>query len=521
MIESGASSAHIAGMSGHGDVATIHFFNRSVRVMTALERTYVATIAMMVPLSTAMTPVPQIAQSRRMTPAGLYVAVGMDRTAIPSRPRASPRGVLGVALAVFLQPRHNNASMERPTIQAALVENSLTDTQSRIVPVSGADVRAPSPTHRFWAIPLAAIGLVALAAVTICAFLPTSTFSSIKRGYAVVPASAEEVESRLSFTEAKRYPSEGQFLFVTIRQPQLSVLSWLMFGYDRNPKVKDTLLYEATYGELFGEQTPQQQSAGGRRQMVSAKQAAEYVALNRLGFPIDLQPGEIIIDSIVCLKANEAQTKCTEFAPSGKVLKAEDKLLKLDGKVIESVGDIAPILTNFKPGDLVDVEYDRPGSGTQTGQIEVIASPDNDGRTIVGFYPVDTTRVGKEPFTVNIDTEGIGGPSAGLAFTLTLIDELTPGELTGGNKIAVTGTMNVKGQVGAIGGLPQKALAVTQTGAKYFLVPASQSDEELAEARANAPDLTIIPVATVDEALAALGKTGWQRQRSGHPGRRF
>jgi PDZ domain-containing protein len=328
----------------------------------------------------------------------------------------------------------------------------------------------------------------------------------------------------LSFTEVPRYPSKGQFLFVTIRQPELSTLSWLMFGYDRNRNQQDradTLLDEGTYSELFGDQTPQQQSAGGRRQMVSAKQASEYVALKKLGFPIDLEPGEISIEAIVCLKANESGTQCAEFAPSGKTLKAEDKLLKLDGEVIESVEDIAPILTRFKPGDLVDVEYDRPGVGVQTGTIQVIASPDDDGRTIVGFFPVDTTRVGEEPFTVNIDTAGIGGPSAGLAFTLTLIDEITPGELTGGNRIAVTGTMNVRGEVGAIGGLAQKALAVTQTGTKYFLVPKSQSPESIAEARENAPDLTIIPVGTLDEALAELAKLGGNANDLGTPGADF
>ena len=112
------------------------------------------------------------------------------------------------------------------------------------------------------------------------------------------------------------------------------------------------------------------------------------------------------------------------------------------------------------------------------------------------------------PFELDIDTGRIGGPSAGLAFTLTLIDELTPGELTGGEhrhhrEIGLDGT------VGAIGGLRQKASAVSQVGVDVFLVPAAQGEEQLAQAREIAgDDVEIIPVATLDEALAALEELG-------------
>ena len=113
------------------------------------------------------------------------------------------------------------------------------------------------------------------------------------------------------------------------------------------------------------------------------------------------------------------------------------------------------------------------------------------------------------PFEIGIDTGEIGGPSAGLAFTLALNDELTPGNLLGGTDVAVTGTIDLNGDVGAIGGLVQKASAVRQAGLHHFLVPASQSAQNLADARAVAGDgVEIIPVATVDEALAALARLG-------------
>ncbi len=110
---------------------------------------------------------------------------------------------------------------------------------------------------------------------------------------------------------------------------------------------------------------------------------------------------------------------------------------------------------------------------------------------------------------MDISTPDIGGPSAGLAFTLTLIDQLTEGNLLGGKTVAVTGTMGIDGKVGAIGGLSSKASAVSQNGADYFLVPTAQGEADIARAqRAAGSGVQIIPVDSIDEAVAALIKLG-------------
>ena len=91
---------------------------------------------------------------------------------------------------------------------------------------------------------------------------------------------------------------------------------------------------------------------------------------------------------------------------------------------------------------------------------------------------------------------------------MTLIDELSPGELTGSQRVAVTGTINLDGSVGAIGGLRQKASAVDQTGIEVFLVPAAQREDDIEAARQAAPELQIVPVATLDEAIEVLVALG-------------
>ncbi len=406
--------------------------------------------------------------------------------------------------------------MAKPAIHAARVVKTVSDTQQRIVLGEAVVAVAPNPANRWWAYPMAGVGVFVLIAVLLGTFVTASRFSSIERPYAIVPSDAEQVASRLTLEDVQRYPADGQILFVTIRQPELSLFSWLMFRGDDN-------ISPRTYEDIYGTSTPQQLQTRGRRQMFTAQQAAEYVALSKLGFPIEKQPGAIIVDQIICFKASEDQRSCAEEAPSGAVLNPDDELISVDGQTIESVDDLTPILAEHEPGDVVAVEYTRPGvDGTQSGEIELIVSPDDPDRTIIGFYPFDTTTVGNSPFPITISTEGIGGPSAGLAFTLTLIDELTPGELTGGTTVAVTGEIDIEGNVGAIGGLAQKASAVRQTGTKYFIVPASQSADSLAEARALAGgDVQIIPVATLDEALSALADLGGNADELGQPGKDF
>jgi PDZ domain-containing protein len=161
------------------------------------------------------------------------------------------------------------------------------------------------------------------------------------------------------------------------------------------------------------------------------------------------------------------------------------------------------VTLTIKPADLPE------GSSLEdVKRIQLIADPDTPTRAIIGFIPADTRTV-QLPFEVGIDTDQIGGPSAGLAFTLALLDELTPGDLMGGVRVAATGTIGEDESVGAIGALAQKAVAVKAAGAKVFLVPKGQSEEELADARrAVGSSVRIEPVANLAEALAILESLG-------------
>ena len=399
--------------------------------------------------------------------------------------------------------------------------SSLVDTQQEIVTERPVTVRSLPRRHLWWALPLAVVGYLGILVVGVSSVLPSKFVAAkrdcvqrddkgtcVKKGdsediqYAVVPADATAVEPLVTVKGPPTYGGNGELLFVTVRQPELTALEWFVGR-------KNLAVDYKSYEDLFANETPQQQTNRGQVDMRTAKQTAEFVALKWLGFDAKLNPGEVIIDEIVCLKASSDGRSCADYAPSDKVLDPGDKLVDVDGTDLKTVDDLTAILAKHKPGDVVKVHYERDGKPGE-GDVTLIAAPDQPERPIIGFYPSDTATISlPSDVSIGIATESIGGPSAGLAFTLTLIDELSKGDLLGGQRVAVTGTINVNGEVGAIGGLTSKASAVLQSGAKYFLVPTAQGDSDIAHARQVVGNkVQIIPVATLDEALRTLQSLG-------------
>ncbi len=328
--------------------------------------------------------------------------------------------------------------------------------------------------------------------------------------FAQVPASAESVNDRVVFgdlpDDVERFDPEGDFFFVTVSAPEQSLLGW--FAGRGDPAI-DLLTEEDKYGV----RTPSQRREAALQQMRTASQEAQFVALSAAGYEPEISLGEVVVQEVLCATVGD-DGLCAEYFPSDLAIDPSDTILEAEGVALNSVEDLSAVLDGKEPGDMIDLQIRRPDEGILDVTVELAASPDDPDRTIVGFRPFDT-RVVTLPFEVSIDTGQIGGPSAGLAFTLALIDELTPGELTGGKNIAVTGTIALDGSVGPIGGLSQKVNAVLQHGVDIFLVPASQRElgegqEELRQKLDDAGhgDVEIVPVANLEEALAALEELG-------------
>jgi PDZ domain-containing protein len=318
--------------------------------------------------------------------------------------------------------------------------------------------------------------------------------------YGIAPGDARPVQPRIDVEGAQVFSSEGEVLFVTVSVPRLTALGAVMGWLDPDVDVVEE-------ERILGDQTPEENRANNLRLMSYSKDFATFVALDKLGYDVEVSDGGVAIDSL-CMKVADDGVGCAEEAPAAATLQVRDLITAIDDREVNLPPDIGEALTGRQPGEQVTVEVKREGQPDPL-ELPVTLTSSEDGRTILGIIPnplpPDTIKF-EFPVTVNIDSGAVGGPSAGLAFTLALLDELTPGELTGGKTIAATGTITPSGAVGEIGGLPQKTVAVEREGAELFLVPI----RELAEAqeKAKGTDLEVIGVETLDDALAALQELG-------------
>lgn len=216
---------------------------------------------------------------------------------------------------------------------------------------------------------------------------------------------------------------------------------------------------------------------------LSSESSAEMAALNFLDKPFTLAP---------------AVAKVVAGGPAEEQLEAQDILLAVDGAPVADPGAVSAAVGAKAPGDTVAIDY-RRGCVTGTAQIELGTSPDPEKAG--GFLGIMLTEAPVSDVNVTFNLAGIGGPSAGLMFSLALVDKLSPGELNGGRFVAGTGTIDQDGQVGPIGGITYKMSAAREAGATIFLVPAANCSE----AARHAPDgLDLVKVDDLAGAVSGL-----------------
>ena len=188
-------------------------------------------------------------------------------------------------------------------------------------------------------------------------------------------------------------------------------------------------------------------------------------------------------------------TQVVAGAPAEGRLAVGDELTTVDGQQITSRLELQELIRAKPVGTALAVGYLRGG---QPATVTITTAAGEDGKSRVG---VSAENKQPHPFTLKIDLDKIGGPSAGLMFALGIVDKLDPKDLTGGTVIAGTGSIDDEGRVGPIGGVPQKLVAAKGAHATVFLTPADNCAEAVG---APHPGLKLIKVTTIDDALAAL-----------------
>lgn len=187
----------------------------------------------------------------------------------------------------------------------------------------------------------------------------------------------------------------------------------------------------------------------------------------------------------------------TDPGPSAGKLQVGDAIGGVNGKPVANLDEFQALLKATKPGDTIVIDYRRKNAPAGTATITLGHNSDRD----YGFLGVGVLEAPWAPFDITFNLANIGGPSAGLMFSLAVVDKLTTGDLNDGKFIAGTGTITGDGKVGSIGGITHKMLAAHEAGATVFLVPA----DNCAEARSAQQDgMELVKVDTLTEAVDAL-----------------
>ena len=278
----------------------------------------------------------------------------------------------------------------------------------------------------------------------------------------------------LGIKGARTYPTDGRLDLTTVNLRDHITLFDALKGWVSSSQA--VIPREFVYPE---DRTEQQNEAENQQEMTQSQNAATDAALSELGL------ATISVDSVV------------KGGPAVGRLEVGDVLVSVDGSDISGPGPLRALIRKHRIGEPVELGILRKGVARS---VTVTTGPSTEDKTkaAVGILTKITSSV-----KVEISLSDVGGPSAGLMFALGIIDKLGPASLTGGRHIAGTGTIEVDGTVGPIGGIAEKLIGARKAGASVFLVP----DLNCSEAAQHRPDgLTLVRVHTLKEALGALAQ---------------
>lgn len=285
----------------------------------------------------------------------------------------------------------------------------------------------------------------------------------------------------ISITGVDTYPTSGalDLLTVNVQGSPAKPLSFLqLWSLSRRAGSIIVPTDEVYPPDLSTKQV----EAQDQQMMQDSQESAKLIALKELGYKVPYKIGvvEIAADS-----------------PAKKALRLGDKILSVNGVKVSRIDDLPNYIAAWAKVKPLRLGLIR---GSKRLTVEVTPQKRTDGSWRLGIIIANSYEF---PFEIKTRLDGIGGPSGGLMFALGIIDKLTPGHLNGGKKIAGTGTIDLDGKVGPIGGIAQKMIGASEQGAQYFFAPKSNCNEVVGHIPAG---LEVFSVANIKDALTALDK---------------
>lgn len=290
------------------------------------------------------------------------------------------------------------------------------------------------------------------------------------------PGPSREIVPLIHVEGAPTYGSSGHLVMTTIRFTQVTALGALVTWIDPEQVVVDE---EVVYPPGL---SPSEEEQRATSQMDQSKIDAAAVVLSEVtDYPREHGPGALV-----------------EFVgggcPADGRLFPGDLIVRIAGERVDSSREASRLIDAVPSGDPIRFRVVAEG---ETHDVAVTRGrcPGTDEQ-LIGILLIESF-----PFEITIESGDVGGPSAGLMWAVGLYDLLTPGDLTGGRTIAGTGSIDLDGHVGSIGGIRDKVVAAREANADIMLVPRDNFDEARG---VDVGDLTLIPVSTFDEAVESL-----------------
>lgn len=304
--------------------------------------------------------------------------------------------------------------------------------------------------------------------------------------YAIAPGRPVSTTALVSVVEGPSFDAEGEIFLTTVSLRRTTVLEAVTGWLDPAIDVvrEEVILPPGT--------APSELAETNLEAMDGSKQAALGVAYEALGFDAIRGTGATVATVV-------------DGTPADGALVSGDTIVVVGDRQIGLSFEVGEAFEALAPGAAVVLGVEAPDRTRREVEIVLGANPDAPERPFLGVLLQTRDFILEFPYDVTINSEEIGGPSAGLAFTLEVLDRLTEGDLTGGMAVAATGEMGLDGRIGPIGGAAQKGVAVEDAGIRLFLVPRANLEQARREISG---ELRVEPVDTLEDALRILEEVG-------------
>ncbi len=327
--------------------------------------------------------------------------------------------------------------------------------------------------------------------------------------YSLSPGNALPVSRMLAIPREKLHPLHGQVLMTDVEVAQVNLLGYIVDQFKPHIALvkSDELIGPGPASELNGE---------AMVEMVESKLTARVEALRQMGYSVPERNSGAVIWMVL------------KPSPSWGKLVPGDVVTAVNGRSVSTANELAGIISAEKPGSIATLTFTTinqliepdgkalPNPHYSQVKIVIGKRPATSGGAgdagFLGVVPF-TQGVYSLPFGIQLSTGEIGGPSAGLAFTLGILNELNGGDITGGRIVAATGTIRPNGAVGPVGGVREKTIAVERAGATVFIVPREEYKSAISVA---SKSLKVVSVTSLKQALSVLHESGGRLGNAAH-----